>query len=466
MVFSSITFLYYFLPVVLLLYAIAPGKCKNFILLIASLFFYAWAEPKYVLLMVITILVGYFFGRMISISGGAVKKGFLVAGISLVVGSLFYFKYANFLLENYTRLTGVQIKALDIALPVGISFYSFQIISYLVDVYHGTVSAQKNVIQLGCYFTMFPQLIAGPILRYELVAKQLEKREHTISRCMCGVRRFVQGLAKKVLLANALGNFCEVLKQGEQTVFGLWLVAIAATLQIYFDFSGYSDMAIGLGKWFGFDFLENFDLPYMSKSITEFWRRWHMTLGSWFRDYVYIPLGGNRKGVVRTYFNILIVWALTGLWHGAAWNFVLWGLFYAVLLVVEKKWLLTYLQKTKWIGNIYTMFFVVIGFVIFNYDSMQELVATLSGMLGFAGLALTNAFVFYQVRSYFLILLVSAICATSLPSWCMHKLADANFKGKESLLVVLEPATYIAVLLFVTGDLISGSFNPFLYFRF
>mgnify|MGYP002767427904 CR=1 FL=1 len=369
MVFSSIPFLYYFLPAVLIIYFIAPKQLKNAVLLLSSLVFYAWGEPKYVFLMLVSIACGYIFGLLIEKSRSSAKKAKLFLGISVAIslGFLLYFKYTDFFISNFNTATGLSVPLLRLSLPVGISFYTFQLISYSADVYRG-LPAQKNPISFGAYIAMFPQLIAGPIVRYSDIEKSLQSRKHSFTLCCDGAHRFVIGLCKKVLLSDRFAELCAAFRSsGEKSVIFFWLYAIAFTLQIYFDFSGYSDMAIGLGKVFGFEFPENFDHPYASKSITEFWRRWHMTLGSWFRDYVYIPLGGNRRGKARWFFNIFVVWFLTGFWHGADWQFIAWGLMYAVLLVAEKLFLLKKLEHTpSFLRHAYVIFFTVLGFVIFN----------------------------------------------------------------------------------------------------
>ena len=386
MLFSSIPFLYYFLPLVLAVYFLTPARFRNAVLLLASLIFYAWGEPKYVLLMLASILSGYGFGLLQERYRGQ-KGAKLVCGLSVAVSLSFllYFKYADFFLENFNAATGLGVPLLRIALPIGISFYTFQIISYTVDVYRGE-PAQKNLIHLAAYVAMFPQLIAGPIVRYSDIAQQLEHRSHSTALAAEGVRRFLIGLGKKILIANQLGELCSVFRASdEKSVLFYWLYAVAFALHIYFDFSGYSDMAIGLGKVFGFHFLENFNYPYISASITEFWRRWHISLGTWFRDYVYIPLGGNRVGRARQLLNILVVWMLTGFWHGAAWNFVVWGLMFAVLLIMEKLWLLKPLSKCRPLAHLYVVFFVVISFVIFNAENMGQALSDIGGLFG-AGL--------------------------------------------------------------------------------
>lgn len=372
MLFSSITFLYYFLPLTLLVYFAAPKECKNTVLLLASLVFYGWGEPKYVMLMGLSILLGYVFGLLVErYRENRAGKILCICSVCVTLSFLLCFKYADFFLTNVNAVTGLHLPLLRLALPIGISFYTFQIISYTVDVYRGE-AAQRNIIRLAAYVSMFPQLIAGPIVRYSNIAGQLKDREHSWSGAAWGIRRFVTGLAKKILIANQLGELCGVFRASEEkSVLFYWMYAVAFALQIYFDFSGYSDMAMGLGRLFGFRFQENFNYPYISASITEFWRRWHISLGTWFRDYVYIPLGGNRRGRGRQFFNILVVWILTGFWHGAAWNFMAWGLFFAVLLIIEKQWLLQILEKSRLWSRVYTLLFVMISFVIFNAQSLE-----------------------------------------------------------------------------------------------
>ena len=415
MLFSSIPFLYYFLPLVLAVYFLTPARFRNAVLLLASLIFYAWGEPKYVLLMLASILSGYGFGLLQERYRGQ-KGAKLVCGLSVAVSLSFllYFKYADFFLENFNAATGLGVPLLRIALPIGISFYTFQIISYTVDVYRGE-PAQKNLIHLAAYVSMFPQLIAGPIVRYSDIAQQLEHRSHSTALAAEGVRRFLIGLGKKILIANQLGELCSVFRASdEKSVLFYWLYAVAFALHIYFDFSGYSDMAIGLGKVFGFHFLENFNYPYISASITEFWRRWHMSLGTWFRDYVYIPLGGNRVGRARQLLNILVVWMLTGFWHGAAWNFVVWGLMFAVLLIMEKLWLLKPLSKCRPLAHLYVVFFVVISFVIFNAENMGQALSDIGGLFGAGGIPLVSAEAVYCLRSFALVLILAVLGATPL----------------------------------------------------
>ncbi len=463
MLFSSIPFLYYFLPAVLILYFIAPKKLKNSVLLLASLFFYAWGEPKYVFLMIASILLGYIWGLLIErFKGRGPSKLFMALSCVSGLGFLAYYKYADFFIENFNAVTGLSLPLLRIALPIGISFFTFQILSYTIDVYRGQTPAQRNIINFAAYVSMFPQLIAGPIVRYVDVARELEERSITAEKIYDGAVRFIVGLSKKVLIANLLGELCDIFRASdEKSVLFYWVYAIAFSLHIYFDFSGYSDMAIGLGRIFGFHFIENFNYPYISKSITEFWRRWHMSLGSWFRDYVYIPMGGNRVGKGRWLFNIFVVWMLTGFWHGAEWNFVIWGLMFAVLLICEKLFLLKLLKKTPAVINhIYVMLLVVISFVIFNANGLAGAASDIGGMFGLAGVPAFNAETFYYLRSYAVVLVLGIIGA--LP---VVKAAGEKLRGFK-LVRAAEPVVFAGLLLVITAFLVDGSFNPFLYFRF
>lgn len=466
MLFSSIPFLYAFLPVVLLLYAIAPKKCKNAVLLLSSLFFYAWGEQELVLLFAGSILMGWILGLLIDkFRGKPMAKVLVTLSVLMSIGLLGYFKYTDFFIANINAALGVSIPLLRIALPIGISFYTFQILSYTIDVYRGTVAVQKNCINFASYVAMFPQLIAGPIVRYADIEHQLTDRKHSLEGIALGIRRFVFGLSKKVLLANVLGELCTMFRStGNPTVLFYWLYALSYMLQIYFDFSGYSDMAIGLGKMFGFDFMENFNYPYISKSITEFWRRWHMSLGSWFRDYVYIPLGGNRRGKARQIFNILVVWLLTGFWHGASWNFVLWGLYFAVLLTVEKLWLKKHLDRHPVLGHVFVLFAVLFSFVLFNAVDLSQTVTDVCGLFGFGRLPLSSVETLYNLRSFAVTLLIGIVASTPLPKRICEKIGKHE-KGRKVLLV-LEPIALLALLLTATAYLVDGSFNPFLYFRF
>ena len=458
MLFSSIPFLYYFLPVVLIAYFTVPRAAKNAVLLLSSLVFYGWGEPKYVILMVTTIAAFYICGLAISKAKTAVaRKLWLTVAVVIGLALLTVFKYADFFIQSFAAVTGLSLPLLKLALPIGISFYTFQCMSYAVDVYRGTATAQKNIITFGAYVALFPQLIAGPIVRYVDVARELENRTTTMDDAMAGTRRFLIGLGKKILLANQLGLLTEIFRNStEKSILFHWLYAIAFMLHIYFDFSGYSDMAIGLGRVFGFHFIENFNYPYLSKSITEFWRRWHMSLGSWFRDYVYIPLGGNRVSKARWVFNILVVWMLTGLWHGASWNFVLWGLLFAAVLLIEK-WVPALQKLPVFLRRIYVLLIVMLSFVLFNAADLPQAAQDLAGL--FSGLPLVTQESLYYLRSYAVVFAVSVLGATPLP-----KLLAARIPEKAA--AVLEPAAMIALLLTCTAYLVDGSFNPFLYFRF
>ena len=462
MLFSSIPFAFYFLPAVLALYFAVPFRFKNAVLLAFSLFFYGWGEPVYLLLMMGSIVAGWVFGLLIGKYRGTPKaRLFLTLSLVTSLGLLGWFKYADFAVENLNAL-GLQLTLPGIALPIGISFYTFQILSYTIDVYRGSVESQKNIVDFGAYVSMFPQLIAGPIVRYSDVARQLKNRTHSVEKASLGVRRFVIGLAKKVLIANQLGQLVELYRSTTQpSVLFVWMYAAAFALQIYFDFSGYSDMAIGLGHIFGFDLLENFNYPFISRSISEFWRRWHMSLGGWFRDYVYIPLGGNRVKPLRYVFNVLVVWALTGLWHGAAWNFVLWGLLFAVLLTVEKFLVGKAMAKMPgWLVRVPVLAILLMSFVLFNASSLSQALSDVGGMFGLGGLPLLTTASLYYLRSYGLLLAVAAVGATPLVSRMAKKLET------HTVTAVLEPVVLCALLLAVTAFLVGGSFNPFLYFRF
>ncbi|MBO5412946.1 MAG: MBOAT family protein [Clostridia bacterium] len=461
MVFSSITFLFYFLPIVLLVYYAVPKKCKNIVLLIASLAFYFYGEPKYTILMIFSIVCTYFFGLLIN-KYKKHSKLFLILSISISVGILVYFKYINFIIQNINLWLTNKIDFIYVVLPIGISFYTFQMISYIVDVYRGQAKVQKNILKLAMYISLFPQLIAGPIVRYTTIEEQLENRTHTFEKFALGVRRFIIGLGKKVLIANVLGELTAVfLSSNEMSVLYYWMYGIAAMLQIYFDFSGYSDMAIGLGKMFGFDFLENFNYPYIGASITDFWRRWHISLSSWFRDYVYIPLGGNRVSKLKWIRNILVVWMLTGLWHGAAWNFILWGLFFGILLIIEKLFLEKFLKKLpKFLSRIYVLIIVMISFIIFNGENFSQIMQNIGGLIGIGGIPLVSKESIYYLKSYFVVIIVGIVGATPIlknivNSSKIHKIANA-----------LEPIFLLLILLVSTSYIIDGSFNPFLYFRF
>ena len=460
MLFSSVVFLYVFLPLTLLTYRLAPKQARNTVLLIASLLFYFYGEQKYTLLLVISSLSDYVHGLYIESHRG--QKGAKIALISSLVinlAMLGVFKYLDFFIGIVNSLLGTSIAPVGLPLPIGISFFTFQTMSYTIDVYRGDAHAQKNLISFAAYVCLFPQLVAGPIVRYTDIDTELSDRSVTVDDLAAGARRFAVGLGKKVLIANLLGELAALYPAAaEKTVLLAWTAAIAYLFQIYFDFSGYSDMAIGLGRMLGFHFPENFDHPYCSRSVTEFWRRWHMTMGGWFRDYVYIPLGGSRVGPLKRYRNILIVWMLTGLWHGAAWNFVVWGLCYGVLLIIEKRFLLGFLDRHRVFSHVYLLAVSVILFTVFGADSLSGAAQQLAVMFG--GGTLWNGDAVYYLRSYAVILLVSAVGATPL----LRDLARRVEHTRAA--TVLEPLVTAGLLLLSTAYLIDGSFNPFLYFRF
>ena len=465
MLFSSINFLYYFLPCVLIIYFITPTKYKNTILLISSLLFYFYGEPIYILVMLGEILSAYIHGILIDKYKDK-KRIFLISSIIISLGVLGLFKYSDFAITNINNLFNAKISLLNLALPIGISFYTFQILSYVIDVYKEKVKVQKNIIKLATYVALFPQLVAGPIVRYIDVEKELTSRTHTFEKISYGIKRFCIGISKKVLIANQLGELCQIfLQTSDKSVVFYWVYGIAFSLQIYFDFSGYSDMAIGLGKIFGFNFLENFNYPYISKSITEFWRRWHISLGSWFRDYVYIPLGGNRVGSVKLIRNILIVWMLTGIWHGANWTFVLWGVLFGVLLIIEKLFLLDKLGKMpKLIQHMYVVFIVMISFILFNANNIGDAIMQITGLFGANGESFINNYTIYYLKSYFVIIVIAIIGATPLLKNMISKLKE-NIKIRK-MINIFEPIMLITLMLFVTAYLVDSSYNPFLYFRF
>ncbi len=461
MLFSSIPFLYWFLPAVLLLYFLVPGKLKNSVLLLFSLVFYGWGEPKLLFLMIFTICMFYGCGLMIGRSEKQKRKKFwLIVSVVISLGLLGIFKYADFFIGSINSATGLSIPFLRLALPVGISFYTFQSLSYTIDVYRGNVPAQKSLIAFGAYVSLFPQLIAGPIVRYVDVARELEERKHSWEDACLGIRRFLIGFSKKIILADNFALLMKLFRESnEKSVLFYWMYAIAFTLNIYFDFSGYSDMAIGLGRILGFRFIENFNYPYLSKSVTEFWRRWHMSLGSWFRDYVYIPMGGNRVSRGRWVFNILTVWMLTGLWHGASWNFVLWGLVFAVLLLIEK-WVPALQKLPGILRHGYVLLVVVLSFVLFNADNISQAGSDIAGMFGFGGVPLVTAPTLYYLKSYGLLFLLGFIGSTPVVRDVARKISETRIGA------ILEPLVLLVLLLVCTGYLVDGSFSPFLYFRF
>ena len=460
MVFSSIIFIFMFLPLVLILYRILPEKLRNGLLLAASLVFYAWGEPVYVLLMIFSIVFNYIMGLRLESDNR--KKIILIICIAVNIGMLCFFKYTDFAIDNINRIFGAGIRTMELALPIGISFYTFQVLSYIIDVYRGTVKVQRNIVDFGMYITFFPQLIAGPIVRYQDIERQLKNRGLNADMAADGIVRFVTGLAKKVLIANQCGLLWDEIYSygGHIPAVMAWTGAAAFTLQIYYDFSGYSDMAIGLGKIFGFTFPENFRYPYESRSITEFWRRWHITLGTWFREYLYIPLGGNRKGAGRQIVNLLVVWFLTGLWHGAGWNFIIWGLYYFAIITAEKMFLGVLIEKLpKGAAHLYALFFIVIGWVIFACDDITVLGAYLKSMAGMNGAA--SGMSMYYLQTYGVLLALGAFGSLHFVKSTASKLTEAGraFQAAKYIYVFVILAVAVA---FIIGD----SYNPFLYFRF
>ena len=456
MLFSSIEFLYYFLPITIIGYFLLPKQLRNGWLLAVSLVFYAWGEPKLVTVMLASIVLNWLWGIGIGRSKTQTgKRIFLVLSCLTCLGLLGWFKYADFAISNFNALFGTSVPLMKLVLPIGISFYSFQILSYTIDVYRGNAQTQYNIIDFGCYVVLFPQLIAGPIVRYVDVERELKSRQTTMEDFRLGLRRFLFGLGKKILIANQLGQFIELFRaSNEKSLLFYWLYAIGFCLHIYFDFSGYSDMAIGLGRIFGFKFLENFNYPFLSGSIQEFWRRWHMTLGGWFRDYLYIPLGGSRVSRGKWLRNVLFVWLFTGLWHGAEWTFVFWGLMFAALLLLEKYFDVTKLPRV--IRHSYVLIVIAFSFVLFNAGSMSQALADMGGMLGLSGAPLVTEATLYYLRSYAGVFILGLIGATPWPKQLALK--------KD--LPIVDAIAMAALLLLCTASLVDGSFNPFLYFRF
>lgn len=465
MLFTSISFLYYFLPALIIIYFITPKKYKNIILLIASLLFYFYGEPKYVFLMIAEIVIAY-TGAILIDKYKNQSKNILIITLFIHVFLLIIFKYTDFIIQSINDISNANIKLLNIALPIGISFYTFQIISYVIDVYNGKVKVQKNIINLATYVSLFPQLVAGPIVRYQTVEKELDDRVHSFNNFAYGIRRFSIGLAKKVLIANALGELCtKAFVLNETTVIFYWIFGISYMLQLYFDFSAYSDMAIGLGRIFGFNFPENFNYPYISKSITEFWRRWHISLGTWFKDYVYIPLGGNRDGKYKQIRNILIVWLLTGIWHGANWTFLIWGLLFGIILIIEKIFLNKFMEKLpSFIKRIYVLFIVMILFIIFNVENMSVALTNIKGLFGMNGEVFINDYTLHYLKSYLPLLIIALFGATPFIKTLIDKLRKNKYAN--NIINILEPILIVMILVVVTSYLIDNSYNPFLYFRF
>lgn len=461
MLFSSITFLYYYLPLVTISYFISPKKYKNLILLIFSLIFYFYGEGKLTIILLFTCIFNFFIAKQIDKQTNMKKrKQYLIIGLIINIGILIYYKYTNFLIENINNIFNINIKYLSVIMPLGISFFTFQTISYLIDVYKKDVKASKNIVNLSTYISLFPQLVAGPIVRYKTINEELEKRQPNIEKISYGISRFIIGLSKKVLIANNLGLLIDNLNNINTTTLSTILISISFTLQIYFDFSGYSDMAIGLGKIFGFDFLENFNYPFISKSITEFWRRWHISLSSFFKDYIYIPLGGSKCSKLKWMRNILIVWSLTGLWHGAQWNFIIWGLFFAIILLIEKLLIKKHLENKKILSHIYTIVIVLISFTIFNSNTLNELITNLKNITGLSNIDLINKETIYYLKSNLVLLAISIIGSTPLLKNIYLKIKD------KKIIKVLEVIILFILLIIITAQLVNSSFNPFLYFRF
>lgn len=471
MVFSSIPFLFFFLPLCLILYYAVPFSWKNGILLVFSLIFYAWGEPVYILLMLFATLVDYTNGLLMERFGNtkARRTFFLCCSVIVNLSVLAFFKYADFLIVNMNAIFGTAVTPLGLGLPVGISFFTFQTMSYIIDLYRGEIKTEHNYFTYLTYVSMFPQLVAGPIVRFADINAELHNRTLCRSEIETGLLRFMQGLFKKVLIANQVGALWEelrIIEASQISVTTAWVGAACFTLQLYFDFSAYSDMAIGMGWMLGFHFNENFNYPLSSVSVTDFWRRWHISLSTWFRDYVYIPLGGNRKGVGRQLRNMAIVWFLTGLWHGAAWNFVLWGVYYGILLALEKfVWGKGLARLPKLLQHLYAILIVVFGFVIFTFDDMGALTSYLSSMFGVAGNPLFGAELFWYLGNYGVILLIACILAFPFYPWLKARL-EALGKTAATTLSVISMVGYIALFLLTTAYLVNDTYNPFLYFRF
>ena len=473
MVFSSLLFLFLFLPAVLLIYFLAPKKLRNGVLLVFSLFFYAWGEPKYVFLMLFTIVLDFFLGLLVDRCRQRGKeqgaRWTVIFAVASNLGLLAFFKYTDFFLGNINGILHTQLPLLRIALPIGISFYTFQILSYVIDVYRGDTRVQRSIVSFGAYVVLFPQLIAGPIVRYQTVAEELDSRRETLEDFSAGISRFMCGLGKKVLLANNVGLLWEEISglgAANTPVLTAWIGIFAFAFQIYFDFSGYSDMAIGLGRMFGFHFLENFNYPYQAVSITDFWRRWHISLSTWFKEYVYIPLGGNRKGMARQICNLLIVWLLTGFWHGASWNFMLWGVYFGVLLILEKLFLLKWLKSApRWTAHLYTMFLVLISWVIFAFDNLSAGLSYVQAMFGMTGAGLADGRSLYLLYTSLPMLVILYFASMD---WGKRLLGwiSARLKPDSLPLALAQNAAFAGILLLSVAYLVDASYNPFLYFRF
>ena len=467
MVFSSLVFLFFFVPIVLLLYFVLPTKARNFLILVSGLFFYAWGEPKYIVIMILSTAIDYTAGRFIDHYDKSPKKrtAFLLVSVIMNLSLLAVFKYSSFIITTINSIFGVNIPDPQLPLPIGISFYTFQSMSYTIDLYLRNIKVQKSFINFTSYVSLFPQIVAGPIVRYEDVAKEIDDRAVNVSLVSEGIGKFLKGLAKKVLLANNIGLVWTQVKAMDYTEISAataWIGILAFTFQIYFDFSGYSDMAVGLGKMLGFNFPMNFDHPYMSKSISEFWRRWHMTLGSWFRSYVYIPLGGNRKGLGRTIFNLFVVWGLTGLWHGSSWNFVLWGLYFGVLIALERLGWGKILEKLpSAVSTLYTFVLVIFGWVLFDTNTLTDAFNYFKAMFGGTGIAGDSTAMYLLMGN----IVIFIACAFASTDW-FTKFTDKLKEKKEDVYRWTLPVVQLAVLLISTSYLVDATYNPFLYFRF
>lgn len=466
MVFSSIIFMFTFLPIILVTYYLSPRKLRNFILLLGSLVFYAWGEPIYIILMILTIIINYVLALLIKNQKGRRKKIIFVLTLALNVGMLGFFKYYDFIVRNINSIFSLNIQYNNLSLPIGISFYTFQTISYIVDVYLNKVEVQKNIISFATYISMFPHLVAGPIVKYTDINGKLEKRKESIDEFGYGVERFIAGLGKKVLLANNIGylwSVISVLDINNISVATSWIGIAAYTFQIYFDFSGYSDMAIGLGHMFGFTFKENFKYPYISKSVTEFWRRWHISLSTWFKEYVYIPLGGNREGVKKQCRNLMIVWILTGLWHGASYNFIIWGMYYGVILIIEKFIIGIYIKNLPTIfRRIYTLVIVMVGWVFFGMNTLYEALNYLKVMFFISGNAIIDDTALYYLSTNIILFIILIMASTPIPGYIVKKVKSYN----SIICYTMIGAVNVLILIIATAYLLSSTYNPFIYFRF
>lgn len=467
MLFSSVTFLFYFLPIVFISYYIVPNKLKNYILLLASIIFYSWGGLLYLPILIVSVFLNYLFGLKIDKYKDYKEKSKKILIISIIFNILFLgvFKYSNFIVDNINTMLNTSINILTIPLPIGISFYTFQAMSYVIDVYRKDGRVQKNIFNLLLYISMFPQLVAGPIVRYETVDSQIENREHSFAKFNLGLERLVKGLFKKVIISNSVGELATIiygLSSIEMSILTAWIGAIAYTLQIYFDFSGYSDMAIGLGKMLGFDFLENFNYPYISKSVSEFWRRWHISLGSWFRDYIYIPLGGNRCNTFKVYRNLVIVWLVTGIWHGASWNFVVWGCYFCLFIILERLFLNKLLYKLpKIIQHMYLMIIIIIGWVIFSKENLKSSIEYIKIMFGVGNYPIANGYAKFYISQYSIILIIAIIASIPILKYIRAKIIKID-----NIIKALKPIIIVFSFILITIYLVNSTFNPFIYFNF